>query len=87
MPVPAELKTVAVIGNGIVGHGIAQVFATAHYSVRLIGRNPPSLEAAIERIRGSLSRFVAHGLVTTQEAEAAIRRIVTSTNLEDAAGV
>jgi 3-hydroxybutyryl-CoA dehydrogenase len=86
MPVPAKLKTVAVIGNGIVGHGIAQVFAAAHYDVRLIGRNPKSLETAIERIKGSLSRFESHDLVTAQEAEAAVNRIVTSTNLEDAGG-
>jgi 3-hydroxybutyryl-CoA dehydrogenase len=86
MPTPSKLNTVAVIGNGIVGHGIAQVFAVANYQVRLIGRNSKSLAAAIEKIKESLSRFVAHELVTAQEAEAAIKRIVTSTNLEDAAG-
>ena len=31
--------TVAVIGNGIIGHGIAEVFATAKHDVILIGRS------------------------------------------------
>ena len=85
MPTPSKLNTVAVIGNGIVGHGIAQVFAVANYHVRLIGRNPKSLAAAVDKIKESLSRFEAHELLTAEEAEAAIKRIVTSTNLDDAA--
>ena len=45
MTTPAELETLAVIGNGIIGHGIAQVFAVAGYDVRMIGRNTASLDA------------------------------------------
>jgi 3-hydroxyacyl-CoA dehydrogenase len=86
MTTPADLHTVAVIGNGIIGHGLAQVFALAKYPVRLIGRNPQSLAAAIGKIKASLSSFVANELVTTQEAEAAVQRILTSINIEDAAG-
>ena len=85
MPTPVKLKTVAVIGNGIIGHGLAQVFATAKYSVRMIGRNSKSLSAAREKIKESLKRFEAHGMITAQEAEAATSRIVTTTSLEDAA--
>jgi len=33
-----EKTLVAVIGNGIMGHGIAEVFATAGHNVVLIGR-------------------------------------------------
>ena len=43
MPVPRQLDTVAVIGNGIIGHGVAQVFAMAGRRVRLIGRSEASL--------------------------------------------
>ena len=85
MTTPAELHTVAIIGNGIIGHGLAQVFAVGKYPVRLIGRNPQSLAAATDKIKVSLARFVANELVTTQEAEAAVQRILTSTNIEDAA--
>jgi len=86
MATPARLDTVAVIGNGIIGHGVAQVFAGAAKAVRLVGRSEASLERAKVRIRESLARFVAHGLTTPAAADAAVGRIVTSTSLEAAAG-
>ena len=35
---PRSLKTVAIIGNGIIGHGMAQIFASAGRGVVMIGR-------------------------------------------------
>jgi len=86
MPVPQELRTVAVVGNGIIGHGVAQVFAMAGKRVRLIGRSEASLGQAMERIRASLKQFQAHGLISEEELEAAEGRVLTSGRLEDAAG-
>lgn len=86
MATPRELKRVAIIGNGIMGHGLAQVFAVGNYSVQMIGRNPSSLAAAMEKIKASLSLFVANDFITAGQAEAALQRIATSTNLLDAAG-
>jgi 3-hydroxybutyryl-CoA dehydrogenase len=77
---------VAVIGNGLIGHGVAQVFATAGHDVRLIGRSRESLDRAVARIRESLGRFVAHGLVAANAVEGIVRRIHSSTSLDDAAG-
>ena len=77
---------VAVIGNGIMGHGISQVFATADEDVVLIGRSQASLEASRQRIRESLERFREHGLLTAEAAESALARVTLSTRLEDAAG-
>ncbi len=85
MAVPGRLTTLAVIGNGIIGHGIAQVFAAAGTSVVMIGRSEESLEAALGKIKASLRDFVAHGLLAEVDVEAALRRIRTSTRLEDAA--
>jgi 3-hydroxybutyryl-CoA dehydrogenase len=81
---PARLNTVAVIGNGIIGHGIAEVFAVAGKAVRLIGRSEKSLAAALDRVRTSLALFEKNGLVTAEEARAAAARIATSVRLEDA---
>jgi 3-hydroxybutyryl-CoA dehydrogenase len=78
---------VAVIGNGIIGHGIAQIFASANREVVLIGRNDASLARARERIRNGLSDFQSHELMTDAEAKEALSRIRTSTNLEDAGPV
>lgn len=83
---PGVLNTVAVIGNGIIGHGVAQVFAAAGKSVRLIGRKADSLEQAKRNIAASLQQFTAHGLQTAEGAEAALGRVRTSTSIGDAAG-
>jgi 3-hydroxybutyryl-CoA dehydrogenase len=86
MAVPERLQRVAVIGNGIMGHGISQVFAAAGNDVVMIGRSEASLAAAVERIRDSLELFQAHRLLDVAEAEAALERVKISTRLEDAAG-
>ncbi|MFI4987629.1 MAG: 3-hydroxyacyl-CoA dehydrogenase NAD-binding domain-containing protein, partial [Alphaproteobacteria bacterium] len=76
---------IAVIGNGIIGHGIAEIFAGAGWQVRLIGRGSASLAAAIGKIRASLQSFAAHGLMTAEQCDGALARIRTTTRLEDAA--
>ena len=43
---PGPLETVAVIGNGIIGHGIAQIFAAAGTKVVMIGREPRTRSTA-----------------------------------------
>lgn len=85
MTTPTHLNTLAVIGNGIIGHGIAQVFAAAGIQVHLIGKSDASLNVARDKIRVSLSQFVAHDLLTQTQADAALTRIHTTTNLNDAA--
>jgi 3-hydroxyacyl-CoA dehydrogenase len=83
--VPARFDTLAVIGNGIIGHGVAQVFAMAGKKVVLVGRASDSLERAGKRIRASLDDFVAHELMPAGQVEAVMRRITPTTRLEDAA--
>jgi len=85
MSTPASLDTVAVIGNGIIGHGVSQVYAVAGVDVVVIGRSTESLARAIDNIRASLADFRRHGLITEADADAAVDRIRTSTQLADAA--
>jgi 3-hydroxybutyryl-CoA dehydrogenase len=85
MATPEKLKTLAVIGNGIIGHGVAQVFAAAGTEVVMIGRNEESLKKALANIRSSLKDFAAHGLLAEGDIETVVGRIRTSTSLEDAA--
>ena len=56
-----HLQVVAVIGNGLIGHGVAQVFAAAGVEVRLIGRRSESLESAVAKTRESLGEFARRG--------------------------
>ncbi len=80
----ARMRTMAVIGNGIIGHGIAEIFAAAGWRVHLVGRNATSLAAARARIGASLKLFVANRLMTESGRTAALGRIKTTTRLEDA---
>ena len=82
---PGRLETVAVIGNGIIGHGIAQIFAAAGSKVVMIGRNQDSLDRAMKKIATSLDDFTAHGLIEKSAPQASLARIRTSLRLEDAA--
>ncbi|HXV24878.1 MAG TPA: 3-hydroxyacyl-CoA dehydrogenase family protein [Alphaproteobacteria bacterium] len=84
MAVPRSLNTVAVIGNGIIGHGVAQVFAMSGKRVRLIGRSADSLKRAKALISEGLALFRENGLIAESDAEAALARVEISTRLEDA---
>jgi 3-hydroxybutyryl-CoA dehydrogenase len=77
--------SMAVIGNGVIGHGVAEVFAKAGWTVRLIGRSEASLAQALARIRASLDEFVQADLLKAAAAEAALANIQVSTTLSDAA--
>ena len=84
MAVPKEIKTVAVIGNGLIGHGVAQVFAVGGKDVRLIGRRAESLRSAMDKIKASLKGFTKHGIVSAKEAQAALKRIRPTTDMNEA---
>jgi 3-hydroxybutyryl-CoA dehydrogenase len=80
----AAKRTIAVIGNGIIGHGIAEIFAGAGWHVRLVGRSAQSLAGARKKIGASLKLFAANKLITDAGRKAALARIKTTTKLEDA---
>jgi 3-hydroxybutyryl-CoA dehydrogenase len=74
-----------VVGAGLMGSGIAQVSALAGWEVTLRDVTPQALERGITGIRGSLDRFVAKGTVAAGDAQAALDRITTTTDLDAAA--
>ncbi len=80
-----SISSVAIVGNGLMGQGISQVFARAGKSVVMIGRNNGSLDKAMAAIRRNTDAFVERGLTTAAEAEAMFARISTSEKIEDAA--
>lgn len=75
---------VAVVGDGTMGHGIAEVFAKAGHTVQVIGLNEETLKSALDRIHLSLKEFVGEGLVAESDIESIVSRISFSTNLETA---
>jgi 3-hydroxybutyryl-CoA dehydrogenase len=65
------------------GNGIAQVFAQAGFSVRLVDVAQPMLDRARGTIEKSLGRFVDKGKLSAAERDAALGRLVTSTSIDD----
>jgi 3-hydroxyacyl-CoA dehydrogenase len=58
-----EIKKVAVIGSGIMGHGIAQVVATAAIGVRLYDLSDDLLKKAEQKISDSLEKGIKKGKI------------------------
>ncbi|MDW8062699.1 MAG: 3-hydroxyacyl-CoA dehydrogenase/enoyl-CoA hydratase family protein [Candidatus Caldarchaeum sp.] len=73
-----------VVGAGVMGHGIAEVASLAGYEVTMVDVSDDFLAKGLEKIRWSLEKFVEKKRVTKEQADAALRRIKTSTNLADA---
>jgi len=78
-------KKLAVVGAGLMGAGIAQVSAQAGYEVILRDVTDAALTRGVDGIRASYDKFVAKGKMAADDAEAALARISTTTDLEAAA--
>jgi 3-hydroxybutyryl-CoA dehydrogenase len=77
-----DIKTVGVVGAGTMGNGIAQVFAQAGFTVRLVDVAQPMLDRARATIEKSLAKFVERGRLTAGDRDASLRRISTATSLD-----
>jgi len=80
-----KLETVAVIGAGSMGNGIAQVSAQAGYSTVLIDVSDDSLSKALANIQKMLDGGVKKGKITAEDKDVTLARIKTSTDLSLAA--
>lgn len=77
-----DVRSISIIGAGIMGHGIAQVFALGGYDVCLNDMAPDALDRAMARIKENLRIFRENGFVTEEEAQAAYAHISTEADLE-----
>ena len=78
--------SVAVLGGGTMGNGIAQVFAQHGHAVTLRDLTPDILDRARAQIAKSLGRLAEKGKLAAAEKDAALARITTTTDLEAVAG-
>ena len=76
-----DIQQIAVIGAGLMGHGIAQEFAFAGYQVHLHDVNQAQVDAGIERIRDNLQLFVENDLARPDQIDETLNRIHGSTQL------
>ncbi len=66
------------------GHGIAELLALAGVEVTIVDINEELLKKAVENITWSLGKFVERRRIREEDAKAALERIKTNTNLEEA---
>jgi 3-hydroxybutyryl-CoA dehydrogenase len=81
----AEIRTIAVIGAGIMGRGIAHVAALGGYRTILEDILPASLRKAETEIRGNLDKAIELGKVSKADADAAFSRLEYAGSVEEAA--
>ena len=77
-----DIKTVAVIGAGTMGNGIAHAFAQFGFNVLLVDLQQPLLEKALRTIGANLDRQVKKGQLTEQQKSETLSRIRTAEGLD-----
>jgi 3-hydroxyacyl-CoA dehydrogenase len=78
-------ENIAIIGAGLMGHGIAQVFASQGYRVSLFDVSEEVLAKAIDNIRANITLLARNGIGNTEEIEPAIGRIGITLSMKEAA--
>jgi 3-hydroxybutyryl-CoA dehydrogenase len=81
----SRIDTIAVIGAGLMGHGIAQIFALQGYSVALMDVKEELLDKALEGVRSNLTLMAKKGIGRQEDIDRVISRIKTSTDIAEAA--
>jgi len=77
-----KIQTIAVIGSGVMGQGIAQVCASAGFTVILADINESVLQGAHKSILAQLNKLVEKGKITREAADATSGKITLSTEPE-----
>lgn len=80
----SNIQNIAVIGAGLMGHGIAQIFSVKGYSVTLMDLQDDLLTKAVDNIRSNLTMMAQHGIGNLEDIQPAIGRIRTTRALNEA---
>jgi 3-hydroxybutyryl-CoA dehydrogenase len=80
-----EVKRVAVLGAGLMGHGIVQVCAqVGKFDVTMRDIEQRFIDNGMKMIQGSLDRFVKKGSVSEQESKQILGRIHPTLDMKEA---
>ena len=79
-----RVETIAVVGSGLMGRGIAYAAAAGGYRTLLHDVSPEALEHAQRQIRADLDEGRARGKLTAGEADAAYERLRLEPDLKEA---
>ncbi|MCK4577576.1 MAG: 3-hydroxybutyryl-CoA dehydrogenase [Candidatus Marinimicrobia bacterium] len=81
----ANIKTIAVIGAGTMGNGIAHVCSLHGYRIMLLDVKDEFVEHGLATIKKNLARQVAKEVISQQDSDEALARISPGTDLAHAA--
>ena len=79
------IRTVAVLGAGTMGNGIAHVFARSEYNVILRDVETRFLDSAVSTISKNLDREVKKGKIPEGDKSRVLGRIYTTTDMSEIA--
>lgn len=80
-----DIQTIAIVGAGAMGRGIAQIAAQAGVQVRLYDTNAEAVAAARESLRQLWDKLSQKGKLTAEQADAALARVQPAGSLQDLA--
>jgi 3-hydroxybutyryl-CoA dehydrogenase len=81
-----EINNVAVLGAGMIGHGIALSFAKAGYHVALVDTSDELVQKGLDWIKADLEYLLANELISKAEADDIPDKIKVFADLENAVG-
>ncbi|WP_336038224.1 3-hydroxyacyl-CoA dehydrogenase/enoyl-CoA hydratase family protein [Halobacterium yunchengense] len=79
-----DIETIAVLGAGNMGHGIAEVAALAGFDVHLRDINEEFVQNGYDQIEWSLGKLAENDQIGDDEADAALDRVTPIVDLEEA---
>ncbi|HSD46156.1 MAG TPA: 3-hydroxyacyl-CoA dehydrogenase family protein [Pyrinomonadaceae bacterium] len=79
------IETIAVIGAGTMGHGIAQVAAASGFRVLLNDVDREALARGVRAIEGNLAKGIKLGKLTETDRDRTLQHIRGTTNLDECA--
>jgi 3-hydroxybutyryl-CoA dehydrogenase len=78
-----EILSIAVLGAGTMGAGIAQVSARAGFRTCLYDPDPSALERAVQRTQSDLEKLISKAKITDADAKNTISKLETVTDISE----
>lgn len=79
-----DIKTIAVLGAGTMGHGIAEIAALAGYKVKMRDITEELVKKGYDQISWSLKKLTEKGTISQEKAENALKLITPLVDLKEA---
>ena len=79
-----DINTIAIIGTGFIGPGIAQVFAAKGFQVHMMDIKAEMFPIAREKLKANLQQLVEAGIIPPEEIDGIIQRVHYTADMREA---